>query len=165
LKKLVCLLLVLGCGSAWAIPVTWTLNNVVFDDGGIASGSFTVDADTNEVTNVNVFTTTGTTLTGVDYSDSLDLGGCCSNFVNLTLLDDGGNLFLIFDSPLTNGGGMMDLVVTGTNCINNACGIRSGVGTRLILSGSATAVPLTAAAWLFGSGLGLLGWMRRRQLT
>ncbi len=27
---------------------------------------------------------------------------------------------------------------------------------------SATAVPVPAAVWLFGSGLGLLGWMRRR---
>jgi hypothetical protein len=30
---------------------------------------------------------------------------------------------------------------------------------------SLTLVPIPAAAWLFGSGLGLLGWFRRRQLS
>jgi hypothetical protein len=33
----------------------------------------------------------------------------------------------------------------------------------LILDFTATVVPIPAAVWLFGSGLGLLGWMKRRQ--
>ena len=36
--------------SANAAPVTWTLQNWVFDDGGTASGSFDFDASTNTYT-------------------------------------------------------------------------------------------------------------------
>ncbi|MEC9375792.1 MAG: VPLPA-CTERM sorting domain-containing protein, partial [Pseudomonadota bacterium] len=37
-------------------------------------------------------------------------------------------------------------------------------GTTDVLTATVTAVPIPAAVWLFGSALGLLGWMRRRQL-
>ncbi len=42
--------------------------------------------------------------------------------------------------------------------------ISSGVPQSLTIDNfSASIVPIPAAVWLFGSGLGLLGWMRRRQ--
>lgn len=37
--------LLLVAGSAHAMPITWTLQNVTFDDGGTASGWFIYDAD------------------------------------------------------------------------------------------------------------------------
>lgn len=40
------LALLLVAGGAQAMPVTWTLQNVTFDDGGTASGWFVYDADT-----------------------------------------------------------------------------------------------------------------------
>ena len=33
------------------------------------------------------------------------------------------------------------------------------------IRGQISVVPVPAAAWLFVSGLGMLGWMRRRQLS
>jgi len=42
--------------------------------------------------------------------------------------------------------------------------ISSGVPQSLTIDNfSASVVPVPAAVWLFGSGLGLLGWFRRRQ--
>lgn len=49
------ILIVLGLlisGSAQAFPLQWTVNDVVFDDGGTASGSFFYDADTNTYSNI-----------------------------------------------------------------------------------------------------------------
>ena len=50
--------------AAHAQPLTWILQNVTFDDGGTASGSFTFDATTGSDSNVNIATTAGTVLTG-----------------------------------------------------------------------------------------------------
>ncbi|WP_296594866.1 PEPxxWA-CTERM sorting domain-containing protein [Phenylobacterium sp.] len=36
-------------GLAQATPLTWTLNNAVFSDGGVATGSFVWDADTQTI--------------------------------------------------------------------------------------------------------------------
>ena len=37
-----------------AEPLTWSLDNVTFNDGGIATGSFTIDASLNSVLNWNI---------------------------------------------------------------------------------------------------------------
>ena len=41
-------------GSAQAAVVTWTLNDVVFEDLGTATGSFDYDADTNVYSDVAI---------------------------------------------------------------------------------------------------------------
>jgi len=45
----------------------------------------------------------------------------------------------------------------------DANGFGFGFATAEIDNVMLTAVPIPAAVWLFGSGLGMLGWMRRRQ--
>jgi len=42
-------ILLLAVGSAQAVPVNWTLQNVVFDDGATLSGSFVLDVDSDAV--------------------------------------------------------------------------------------------------------------------
>ena len=42
--------------SAPAVPLTWTINNATFDDGGTLAGSFVFNADTNIYSSFNIRT-------------------------------------------------------------------------------------------------------------
>ena len=52
MKCRLALLFMMTCGPVWAVPVTWTLEDVVFDDGGTLTGSFVFDVDSEEVVQV-----------------------------------------------------------------------------------------------------------------
>jgi hypothetical protein len=51
----------LSCATAFGGPVTWTLNNAVFDDGGIATGNFVFDAATDSVNSYQISVSGGNT--------------------------------------------------------------------------------------------------------
>ena len=56
-------------GALHAVPVKWELENVSFEDGATASGSFVVDIDTMTFSSVNITTTFGSaTLPGQTYT-------------------------------------------------------------------------------------------------
>lgn len=58
------LVLALLCvANVFALPVTWTLSGVTFDDGGTASGYFVYDADTNNVSDGSISVAGGNTAT------------------------------------------------------------------------------------------------------
>ncbi len=164
-----------------AAPIEWTLQDVFFQDGGRAGGSFFYDADTNEYSNVSITTTAGSIFSGASYS-----------YVRADASDDSKVWFLsdpsgAVDTPaffsdlagqMTNSGGSVYLFLFSgyegpcdqLNPPFNICdGVKFtqvGVTTaRPVVSGSLFAtvvVPIPAAAWLFGSALSLMGWMRRK---
>lgn len=156
----------------FAIPVTWTLDGVVFDDGGVASGSFIYDASTDIYSAVDIITTAGTSMPGAHYQYATFFLGNSGNVVGLTDIN-GPDLsgaaawFMEFSGGLTNLGGTVSLVSAfggESFCADPDCAISVGPPEfRQVIAGTASAVPIPAAVWLFGSALVGLGWMRRKQ--
>lgn len=62
-------ILAISVMPAKASVIDWTLQDVVFTDGGSVSGTFSTDAATGEVLSFNITTTSGTELAGIDYDD------------------------------------------------------------------------------------------------
>ena len=81
-----------------AIPLTWTLHNVTFNDGGTASGTYVYDADTNTVSNINIVTTAGSAMPGATYTN-LSSGAQAYSF-NVTVVPHG---FLGYLTSWPNG--------------------------------------------------------------
>ncbi len=155
--------------AAQAAAVTWTLDNVIFYDGGTASGSFTFDAATNTYTAWSI-TTTATTnaaadggypLNGATYTTNTLTGASSSSYLNpygLTVKTAGGadSLSLVFNSVLTGAGGTIALKTGSENA-------GFGFESRSLESGSVSAVPLPGALPMFVAGLGILGLVRGRR--
>ncbi|MCK6371416.1 MAG: VPLPA-CTERM sorting domain-containing protein [Gammaproteobacteria bacterium] len=168
--------LLMGLSSAIAAPVQWTLKNVLFDDGGTASGTFVYDATLNVYSNFNITTTAGGSFGGATYTNYLNSPfGPTLNFITAagtsSDLGIGGTwIGLSFSSGLSNAGGVVSLAGGQESiCTTNPppgffCG---GAGNatllRSVVSGAVSAVvPVPAAVWLFGGALGALGMMKRR---
>lgn len=163
-----------------AMPVQWFLQDVTFDDGGTATGSFYYDADTNIYDSVAISTSAAFPF-GAIYSDfnirtdspdpstaedlSLELFG-------LHVGDDVIALGLAFDNALTNTGGTVFLIpgsvpvspsfeLYGDSCAGDpiTCTFSEG---RSITGGFVTTVPVPSAAWLFYSAIAWLSWIRRK---
>lgn len=161
--------LALGSHSAQAAPVTWTLDDVIFYDGGTASGNFTFDAATNTYTAWSI-TTTATTnaaadggypLNGATYTTNNLTGASSSSYLNpygVTVKTGGGadSLSLVFNSVLTGAGGTIK-IKTGSEYAG------FGFESRSLESGSVSAVPLPGALPMFAAGLGMLGLVRGRR--
>jgi hypothetical protein len=161
-------LFVLFCvpSIASADGITWGLSGVFFDDGGTASGSFVYDAITNTYSSINVTTTTGTTMAGATYS-TLSYLGTSSNTGLLFGASSGdltgtSLLFWLFNVPLTNSGGIVQLSTLPPNdsieafCTSSDC---SNFSTRSVTGGqvvSTVATPEPPVISLLGMGLFVL---------
>ena len=74
MRAIIFSMLLMLSGAATAAPVTWTFQDVVFDDGGVLTGSFVFDADAPESDNnsyndISITSTSGSSLTGASYAD------------------------------------------------------------------------------------------------
>ena len=178
-----CLSILLAAGQSVAAPVTWSLNDVSFDDGASLTGTFIYDADTNVFSDISILSQGGQGNSGstagwdnnvVFASDELgfELLSANSDEINIEQFFTCGfggclrALSLTFKSSLTNAGGLVSL---GSGSIEQLkpFGFEDYVDFRNIVSGSvsATVVPIPAAVWLFGSALAGLGIARRRKLA
>jgi hypothetical protein len=144
---------------AQAVPITYHLQDVSFDDGTNATGSFAYDADTGRASDWNIRTFDGT-LSAFTYNS----GSVFSNlFYNNSLLfyPAGGGRYLnfTFDSALTNAGGTYALRGDRMSYECNNCGT-----ARYIDGGSVSSaeVPEPATAFLMlPAALGFVAARRR----
>jgi hypothetical protein len=154
------------------------VSSFIFDDGGYAAGVATGFNGSN-------------TIGGYAYGNNCD-GGVCSS-VSITIERDGGGQFALYDydafSSLGSSIGVSAILLDnpgafqtlsdplGTGDWLNITKVSFRVTQPYIefpweLSEDVnlevdnvvvSAVPVPAAVWLFASGLGLLGWFRRRR--
>ncbi len=156
---------------AQAAPLVWTFDNAVFEDGGVATGSFVYDADTGTFSAVNVTTTAGTLAPGAVYTSALFGDATGAGFVT-----GGGDLTgtpllgLAFLPALANDGDFVALIdiffppASSFEAVCDDAGCSGATFSRQFVDGAlvASPVPLPAAAWLFGAALGALPLLRRR---
>ena len=167
--------------ASYAAPVTWSLTNVQFDDGAVATGTFVYDADTNQASAINITVIGGSSdISGYGalstdpftYSNNggVGLGGGSLWFwewdTNTSTDCPEGDCqrnFVVdaLSSPLTNASlgtvVSFDLAQLSIEAFSN----NSGSVTRTIVSGALTAVPIPPAVLLFVSALAGLGWFNK----
>ncbi|MEM6681223.1 MAG: VPLPA-CTERM sorting domain-containing protein [Pseudomonadota bacterium] len=169
-KTIILSLALCTASQANAASITWTLQDVTFNDGGVATGSFDYDALRNTYSNINIegpglffdfpltytFVSPGSTGTNL-VARTAPPGEDFFSFLNLN-----------FDEALTDLGGTINLVPALTSqgrCSDLFCRRRiSGPG---IVSGAVfapvSAIPIPGAAWMMPSGLGAAGLLARRR--
>ena len=162
---------------AGAGPITWTLSDVVFQDGSSVVGSFVFDADESLYSDIAISTNRASYDTG-DVADFPPYAST-SRFLGLIEeLESGGDLtgkpllLLFFVEALTNSGGSVPLDVTPigiasfeVTCFAAGCsqaGSASGLA-RKVRAGSVTSVAEPASLLLFGVGIAAVAARRRWQ--
>jgi hypothetical protein len=169
--------LCLACSAppALASPVRWTLTDVLFEDGGAAAGSFVYDAATDSYSAIDITTSAGSQAAGASYASLLAGGSADALLVpSTTDLTGAGVLALIFQSALTDAGGIVFLIDPSFpaassfegSCLDAAC--EGAQLARIMIDGGVigTPVPLPGTVWMLLTAGALAGtkakWRRGR---
>ena len=152
-----CLLVVflsIGISSqVQAVPVTWTLNGVTFDDGQTATGYFNYDATTNVFDNYLISVTAGSGFPNFSYVDANSfVGNHSAGLVDFVRDDLVSYIRLSFLSSLTNAGGTVGIATGNSSWECSNCGT-----LRFIVAGSVTTTPVPEPGTVTLLSLGLLG--------
>jgi hypothetical protein len=166
-------LLYVACMASTAVasPVRWTLTDVLFEDGGAASGSFIYDAAADVYSAIDI-TTSGGSQSGAGYASLLAGGSADALLVPPGAdLTGAGVLALLFQSALTDAGGIVLLIDASFpaassfegSCLDAACdSVQPG---RIMIDGGmiGAPVPLPGAGWLLAAAGAIAGVKAKRR--
>ena len=149
--------------SSYSAFLEWTLDGpILFNDGSQLSGSFFYDADTN-IYGANTFSLScGTVCLDPVDPFSIDPPSDANNIWAYTIDGNSESIRIVlgFLSSLTSAGGTVAIGYPAhLDNLTTLDGAWGNVGNQTV---TASVVPLPAAAWLFGSALAGLGWLRRK---
>lgn len=162
------LAIIVSAGAASAAPLTWTLQNFVFDDGGAAVGSFEFDAATGTFGAIAVTTTGGTVRNGA--SHTMNIGGSAGLFYASAGPEPfvpfvTQRFFFTLASPMTGAGGTIAVTDGVEGACDQACTFVQGprfIGPNATITTNPS-VPEPTTLILLGSSLvGVMVSRRRR---
>ncbi len=181
MKKLIALMLLLGWGSAWAGTITLDFEELSPGEGAVTfqTQGYNFTATNGFFANVGIAPSPsiGIGLAGGPF-EMAQVGSGVFSIYSLDMLEDtvgdglnvtgylqgGGQVNTTFTLAAVTGG-----LLTTFSFGSEWQGLTSISMATINTDGSPAVLdnivvtPIPAAVWLFGSGLGLLGWMRRRQ--
>lgn len=149
---------------AQAVLLNWNLDGVTYDDGGIASGSFQYDADTEQIGNIDISVTNGTTFSSFNYQFTGLVSGDFGDGFSLRDFNANNRWFQLAFNQLSNAGGSVSVVGNSyeATCINVSCSnpafpIRNVTAGEIVGTPATQPVPepLTIMGTFLAGGMGV----------
>lgn len=145
-KNLLATLIVflVGLGVAEATPVTWSLQNALFDDGAEANGSFAYDVGTNTYSNWLISVFDGTLSAFAYDTINSQVASTFHGPQHVGFIQNIGLRYVnfTFTAPLTNAGGTIPLDLTSPPLLTaGSYECDNCLTVRVFTAGSVTTTP------------------------